>query len=73
MSELDIYREKLEFLLDNWNTEFKKLKAETGRSGAVQDAAYDGIISALQHQRYKTRIIPKQSLPDFDQRPAERK
>lgn len=55
MSELDNYREKLEFLLDKWNAELIKLEAETGRSGAVQNAAYDGVISALQHQRFKTK------------------
>ena len=55
MSELDNYREKLEFLLDNWNAELNKSEAETGRPVAAQNAAYDGIISALQHQRYKAK------------------
>ncbi len=52
MNELYEYREKLEFLLDNWNAELDKLEDSTGKSGADPKADHDGILSALRQNRY---------------------
>ena len=56
MSELDIYKKKLEFLLDNWNAEFDKFEARIGKAGADPKVEYDGVISALRQRRYKAKL-----------------
>ncbi len=58
MSETDKNREKLEFLLDNWNAEFDKLEVNIRLAGADPKVDYDEVITALRQHRYKTKAEP---------------
>lgn len=54
MSERDGYRDKIESLVANWNTEFDELEAQIRKAGADPTDDYDEVITALRQQRYRT-------------------
>jgi hypothetical protein len=53
MNERDKNREKLEFMLNEWNDEFDKLEAKMRNAGADPKVHYDDVIKELRQHRYK--------------------
>ena len=53
MSERDDYREKIDSLVANWNSEFDELEARIRLYGAEPDGDYDDVITALRQYRYR--------------------
>jgi hypothetical protein len=57
MRELDLYKKKIEYLFNSWNSEVDELEAEFMKAGSDPKADYDEVILALRRRYYKQKEL----------------